>query len=605
MPSPAELLAETAPSALADGTSEAASLFRKGNVLLTQGRVAESIAYYQRSLSLDLCQPDAHNNLGLALTALGRIDAAVAHYERALVLNPGHIQANSNLGVLRAQQGRPGDALACYEKVLAIEPNHVEAHNNLGVLLTQLDRLDEAVAHFERALSVQPHHAEYHYNLGVAFWGQGRMDNAAEQYAQALSIQPGHAAAHNAMGNILKLQGHFDTALFHYDQAIAVKPDFAEAHFSRSELRKFSSGDPDLAVLETLAASTGCPPVKAPFFHFAAAKAWEDCGKYDRAFEHFRAGNTLRRRQILYREADNAALIQRIQAVFDPLLFDRLRGQGDPSSAPVFVLGMPRSGSTLVEQILSSHPSIHGAGELEAFPKAMHTEFARSGSAGQYPESARLLDGAAARRIGSQYLAQLPSAAGQAARVVDKMPDNFFSVGLLHLTLPNARIIHTVRHPMDTCWSCYSRLFTTGQPFSYDLGELARYYRRYEELMAHWRAVLPSGVMIDVAYEDVVEDLEGQARRLIEFCGLAWDDRCLSFHQNRRTVKTASAVQVRRPLYRSSLQRWRRYEPWLGPLLRELGENATDVRLSPGYTRETFLSRESQIACTASVPVHY
>lgn len=576
MPSQTERSTGTAPSPRAEGASEAASHFGKGNALLTQGRAAESIGHYERSLGLDPYQPDAHNNLGLALTALSRITEAISHYERALVLNPDHLQANSNLGVLHAQQGRPGDAIVCYEKVLAIEPDHAEAHNNLAILLVQLGRLDEAVAHFERALAVRPDHAEYHYNLGVAFWAQGRLDDAAARYEQALAIQPNHAAAHNSTGNILKLQGRFDAALFHYDQAIAAKPDFAEAHFSRSELRKFKSGEQELVVLEKLATSGGCSPVKAPFFHFAAAKAWEDCGRYDRAFEHFRTGNALRRRQIEYREADHAALVRRIKAVFEPVLFDRLAGEGEASSAPVFVLGMPRSGSTLVEQILSSHPQVYGAGELDAFSKAMQRELAGSGSGSDYPESARSLDGIVARRIGRQYLAQLPAAANQAARVVDKMPDNFFNAGLIHLALPNARIIHTIRNPMDTCWSCYSRLFTAGQPFSYDLPELARYYRRYEELMAHWRAVLPSNVMIDVSYEDVVEDLEGQARRLIKFCGLAWDDRCLSFHRNSRTVKTASSVQVRQPLYRTSLQRWRHYEAWLGPLMRELGETGPD-----------------------------
>jgi hypothetical protein len=221
---------------------------------------------------------------------------------------------------------------------------------------------------------------------------------------------------------------------------------------------------------------------------------------------------------------------------------------------------MPRSGSTLIEQILASHPQIQGAGELTTLEKM---------EAG-YPESYSALDGPALRRLGESYLAQMPLLANGKVRIVDKLPGNFLRVGLIRLMLPNARIIHTTRNPIDTCVSCYSKLFTVGLPFTYDLGELGRYYRAYSELMAHWRSVLPPGAMLDVSYEDVIDDLEGQARRLIDYCGLPWDDRCISFYRTIRPVKTASAVQVRQPLFRSSLQRWRRYEAGLGPLLDEL-----------------------------------
>jgi Flp pilus assembly protein TadD len=560
-----------------------------GNALLAQGRMAEAISHYERTLALDPDQPATHNTVGLALASLDRIEEAISHYERALVLHPDHVQANSNLGVLRTRQGRHADAVGHYQRVLAIQPEHADVHNNLAALLVQQGRLDEASAHLGQALAVQPENAGFHHNLGVVYWEQGRFDDAAIHHRRALAIQPGYAAAHNCMGNILKVQGRFHDALFHYDRAIAARPDFAEAHFSRSELKTFRDGDADLAELEGLAASAGRPESQMTFFHFAAAKAWDDCGAYARAFEHFRAGNALRRRHIQYREEDQAALIRRIQAVFGRDLFDRLKGAGDPSACPVFVLGMPRSGSTLVEQILSSHPLIHGAGELNALDEAVRAESAFSGSAP---------DGAALGRIARHYLARLPAPRDGAVRIVDKMPDNFIHAGLIHLAFPNARIIHTVRNPLDTCWSCYSRLFTVGQPYSYDLGELGRFYRRYEELMDHWRSVLPADVMIDVRYEDVVADLEGQARRLIGFCGLPWDDRCLSFHRNSRTVKTASTVQVRQPLYRSSLERWRCYEKWLGPLIRELGKNGTDISSSPRHMRESFAHPGSRIACT-------
>jgi hypothetical protein len=231
---------------------------------------------------------------------------------------------------------------------------------------------------------------------------------------------------------------------------------------------------------------------------------------------------------------------------------------------------MPRSGSSLIEQILASHPQIHGAGELADLAIAVSGELSDGGWSAQYPEGVPALDGVTLRRIGRAYLDRLPAIGNGKVRIVNKSPGNFFYVGLIRLILPNARIIHTVRDPIDTCVSCYSKLFTFGSSFSYDLAELGRYHRRYRELMAHWRAVLPPGAMLDVAYEDVVDDIEGQTRRLLDYCGLPWDDRCVSFHRTSRRVTTASAVQVREPLFRSSLQRWRRYGPALAPLLREL-----------------------------------
>ncbi len=315
----------------------------------------------------------------------------------------------------------------------------------------------------------------------------------------------------------------------HYDRAIAAAPDNAEAHYHRAEIKTFAAGDADLRALEALARRDDLRADRTPFIHFALAKALEDIGDFTRALEHLRKGNGAKRRQIHYDEPAAVRNFQRIRA-------EHFEATSDPSVVPIFVLGMPRSGSSLIEQILASHPQIQGGGELHG----------RWGVDGQ------------------TWLAGLPALAAGKVRIVDKLPENFLRVGLIRRMLPNAKIIHTVRDPMDTCVSCYSKLFTTGQYFSYDMAELGRYYRLYGELMSHWKSVLPAESMLDVVYEDVVDDLEGQARRMIDYCGLPWDDRCLSFHKTVRPVKTASAVQVRKPLFRSSLQRWRKFEAGLG-----------------------------------------
>jgi hypothetical protein len=285
--------------------------------------------------------------------------------------------------------------------------------------------------------------------------------------------------------------------------------------------------------------------------------------------------NTVKRRRIAYDESRTLELFDRIRSAFDRRLFEATAGGGCHSSLPVFVIGMPRSGTTLIEQILASHPAIHGAGELSDFDQLAHQMCDGGGKAFRVPEDTRILRPVDLLKLGETYVAGLQRLAPRAERITDKMPANFLYAGLIQLALPRARIIHVLREPRDTCLSCYSKLFTAEQNFTYDLGELGRYYRKYAGLMAHWRDVLPEGRMLEIRYEDVIDDLEGSARQLIEHCGLDWDPRCIAFHQSQRPVRTASAVQVRRPIYRTSLERWRAYETHLAPLFAELGDLAT------------------------------
>jgi tetratricopeptide (TPR) repeat protein len=577
-----------------------------GNVLKLQGRIQEAAAHQRHALALKPDYAEAHHNLAVVLSELGEYDDALRHYERVLALQPDFANAHSNMGVTLADQGRITDATARFERALASNPHHVEAlnnlgkilydrgdtsgaialyeralaikpdcadiHSNLGLALSSGGRLEEALSSYLRVLAISPGHADTHIRLGNLFCDQGKTDVAASHYERAIAINPAHAEAHNNLGNVLKDYGKFAEAMAHYDRAIAIKADYAEVHFNRSGIKTFRNGDTDLAALEALANKSELPETKKLYVNFALAKALEDSGDYVRAFEQMREGNALKRRQITYDEASVGRFFERIVSVFDKSLFDRFQGCGDPSSVPVFVLGMPRSGSTLIEQILASHPRIHGAGERTGLEMAARSVLNANGPTVQYPECIPDLDEASVRRIARLYLADLPEPPEGKTRITDKMPGNFASVGLIRMILPNARIIHTTRNPIDTCVSCFSNLFASGQPFTYDMAELGRYYRRYNELMNHWRSVVPPEAMLDVAYEDVVDDLEGQARRLIDHCGLSWDDRCLDFHRNSRSVRTASAVQIRKPLFRSSLERWRKYEAFLVPLLQELGE---------------------------------
>jgi len=522
------------------------------------------------ALRPEIAEP--HCSLGNVLSAQGQLAEAAAEYERAIALKPELFAAQNNLGSVLRLQGRYDEALARYRSAVALRPDLAGPHNNLGNLLFKQGRLDEAVAEFEQALSLAPNSADAHNNLGAVLRAQGKLEQSAARFERSLALRDDYPEAHNNLGNVLWELGRFDEAAARYDRALALKPDYAEAHHDRCDVKTFRRGDADLAALEALAAEPApLPPDKMVYIHFALGKALTDVGEHARAFAEWQKGNALKRREISYDEAGHLENFRRVARTFTPALISRLSGAGDPSPRPIFVLGMPRSGSTLIEQILASHPQVYGAGELWNLDRVVRSLVDPAGQPAVYPEAIARINKPAIARMGQAYMASLPAKAAGYARVVDKAPSNFTYLGLIHLILPHAQIIHSVRDPIDTCVSCYSLLFNQGQLFSYDLAELGRYYRGYQELMQHWHDVLPAGSILDVAYEEVVADLEGQARRLIEFCGLEWDDRCLSFHETERSIGTASNQQVRQPLYRGSVERWRRYEPFLGPLLEALG----------------------------------
>ena len=600
---------------LAVAPDHAGCLHRLGALALAAGRGDRAITLIGRAIAVDGREPVYPNTLGNALFAQGRLEEAAAQYRRALTLKPDYTGARYNLGNVLRAWGRPAAALVEYQRVLALAPDHAEALNNLGAVLLDLGRLDEAAARFRQAIAIRRDYAEACFNLGSTLQEQGKLPEAAIQYRRAIrlradyadargrlgtvllelgrldeataeleravALEPDYAEAHNNLGTALLDQGRFEEAAARFDRAIQLRPDYAEAHFNRAEVPGAGLGEAGLAALEALAADRcRLPAAKTPLIHFALARALEEAGEPARAFQHLLAGNARKREQITYDEAATRDLFARIAAVFDAGLFQRRQGTGEPSTVPIFVLGMPRSGSSLVEQILASHPQVHGGGELTTL-----VAVATGATGGRcpplaYPEDVPGLDDAALRRLGGAYLAGLPPLPAGKTRITDKMPYNFLNIGLIRLILPGARIIHTERNPADTCVSCFSKLFPLSQAFSYDLGELGRYYRWYRALMVHWRTVLPPDAVLDVSYEAVVEDLEAQARRLVAWCGLPWDDRCLDFHETRRAVRTASAVQVRQPLFRSSLERWRRYQAWLQPLLRELDDPAAPVPLA-------------------------
>jgi len=477
------------------------------------------------------------------------------------------------------QAGRLGAAIELYEQILALRPNFSEVHNNRGLALAELDRSDEAVASYARAVAIKPDNPETLCNWGLALAQLERWDEAEAKLRRAVAINPAFAGAHNNLGLILKERGRMAEAHSAIEEAIRLSPKDASYYDNLAAIHSFSAGDRYFTALESLAAdAASLSAVNRMHLHFALAKINEQLGNPDNAFRQLLTGNALKRQQVAYNEAATLAQMTRTRELFTRDFIRARVGDGVRSPVPVFIIGMPRSGTTLIEQILASHPAIHGAGELTLFEQTADAIGRTTPQSLPFPEFMPDMSAQQFRELGALYLHKLSALAPGAARIVDKMPANFLFAGLIHLALPDATIIHAIRDPVDTCVSCFAVHFTKGQFHTYDLAELGRYYRHYQELMAHWRRVLPPGRIIDVRYAELVDDLEGVARRIIARCGLPWDSRCLDFHRNERPVRTASATQVRQPIYRSSVGRWHRYRNYLGPLFAELAPaNGADV----------------------------
>ncbi|MDP9124865.1 MAG: sulfotransferase, partial [Pseudomonadota bacterium] len=474
------------------------------------------------------------------------------------------------LGVAQEALQRYADAEAAYRSALEVDPGLAEAHANLGNCLRRLGRLFEAEAHFARAIELKPDYAVAHFNLGILLQERAEPDRAIAEYRRALAWRPDFIEALNNLGSCLRTQGFVDEARVVFERILELRPTQVEAHCNLAQYKTYRPGDPQIdQFLSQRHRLESLPQEGQVRYWFALGKMMEDVGRHDDAFAAYAEGNRAKRELTPWDEGAHLDLQRRIIATFSG---EKLARQAIPATAegptPIFILGMPRSGTSLLEQVLATLPGVHGAGEITWLPdtlQAVGTDCEQG--AFHFPETLETWSGEALRELGDRYVERIRELAPDSTHVVDKLPDNFMHIGLIHLMFPTARIVHSMRDPMDSCFSCFSRLFIGNNlGYTYDLGALARYWVSYHELMRHWHAVLPAGRILDVLYESMVSDFENQARRLVEYLGLPWDDRCLGFHNNRRVVRTASMAQVRRPIYKTSVARWKAYEAHLGEL---------------------------------------
>jgi tetratricopeptide (TPR) repeat protein len=531
------------------------------------GRLEEAEAGYRKILQTDPRHADANHFLGMIAHHFGHFEAAVELIGIAIKEKPGVAAFHFNLGLALQRQEMWDKAGEAFRQALKINPNHSEALSNLGQTLHKLDRLDEAITCFHHSLELKPGHIIALNNLGLCLQDKRQLDDAVEAFRKAIDIDPDFHEAHNNLGNVLEEQGDMEKAHASFRRAIDIKPDFVEAYRHLITSQKNTEYSQEMKAMEGLLARSDLPELEEMQLNFGLAKAYEDLKEFEKSFDFVLEGNRLKRLSYKYATKDNEVYFNRLKETFNASFFDNRKDWGCQDEAPIFILGMPRSGTSLVEQILASHPLVVGAGELMDLSTVCHSHDTIASRV--FPDSIIDLEMEEFSRMGADYVDRLRAHSSSASYITDKLPGNFPLLGMIKAILPRARVVHCRRDPIDTCLSIFKNYFLGEHPYAYEMTELGDYHKLYRDLMAHWHGVLP-GFVHDIDYEKLVSDPENQIPGLLEACGLPFDEACLSFYKTERPVRTVSVVQVRQPMYKDSVQAWKRYEKQLQPLIAAL-----------------------------------
>jgi tetratricopeptide (TPR) repeat protein len=538
-----------------------------GVALYDAGQVAEAVASYREALKVRPAYAEAHNNLGNALTDLGQSEAALASFNSALQINPRYSEAYCNMGDTLRSLGKAEEATRCFETAIQIRPDYAKAYCGLGASKNDQGLHKQAIESLRKAIQLQPDFAVAYCNLGNALSDLGSHDEAMVSYREALKINPDFAEVHSNLGNSLCEFGLYEEAIASYTRALELRPDFAEAHNNLSRLKTYTKEDPQIVEIQKRMMDEALTESGRMHLSFALGKVYEDLGDVDQSFSHLLQGNRLRKKAFGYDINRDRKLFEQIKLLFNA---DSLQAGSIVESnsrftrQPIFIVGMPRSGTTLTEQILASHSQVWGGGELEALGRiltpVMQQAITSPGRHIPFETFVNCRDG---------YLADLESLPATAPYVTDKMPQNFRWAGFLLTTMPDVKIINVRRDPPASCWSMFKMQFR-GHGYSNDLVDLANYYKLYFDLMGFWSEEFP-GRIYDLDYEALTRNQESETRKLLEFCELDWEEQCLEFYKTKRAVRTPSGRQVRQKMYTGSSEAWRKYERHLGPLLESLG----------------------------------
>lgn len=548
-----------------------------GNLLRLRGQLSEAEACYREALRLRPANPIALANLGAVQREQGRLDEAEACQRQALRLQPGFAMAQSYLGDVLLDRGNPRDAEFCFREALRLQPNLAESHRGLGIAVHRQRRLQEAEACYREAIRLRPGYVEAFGNLGDLMRDVQNIPAARAAYAEAIRYKPDSVEALNNLAACLIEEGNSAEAIVHLHEALRLRPGYVPSLGNLGTLARdgfYQFTDDEIGQLRSQLATGNLSVEGRSTLSYSLANVLDKRKEHDEAFRYYIQANELKRqvfqqRGMAFDPAGHIQFMDRILATATPEFFRKVESFGLPTELPVFILGMPRSGTTLVEQILASHPQVFGAGELSDIPNLGRDLGQSLQPAEEYPSCLGRVGPELARAAAARHLERLRQLGGSATRVTDKLPANVFHLALIYSLFPQARVIHCLRDPIDICVSCFLQDFTT-LSFATRLDDIGIYYREYERLAAHWRTVLPMRIL-EVRYEELIANQEGESRRMLDFIGLDWDERCLAFHKNERVIQTSSVAQVRQPIYNSSVNRWKRYRQHLGPLFAALG----------------------------------
>ena len=548
------------------------------------GQIDEAIKTFEKAITINPDYAEAHNNLGVTLQNLGLMDEAITSYEKAIASNPDYAEAHNNLGNIFRELEQLDAAVKSYEKVTAINPDYPEAHYNLGNTLVKLGQLETAIKSYEMVIAINPDYHQAHYNLGNTLAELGQLETAIKSYEMVIAINPDYPEAYFNLGRSLQQLGKLDQAVKCYEKAISIRPNYSGAYYNLSYLKKYTVSDPQISKMQSLISSDNITQSDRIDLYFALAKVYENLDNQDKLFKYLHEANRLLKHELNYSLDRSKTLFSTVKEIFSKPYPDIEKSlSSEPSTfKPIFIVGMPRSGSTLVEQIISSHHAVHGAGESQDLRSLIAPILSdnliqgskiASTSIGNdkiYLSSKSSLPEEAFLSLRKQYLNVLAKLNVSESVITDKSLSNFRFIGFILTSFPEAKIIHMKRDARAICWSIYKSNFRSkGNGYSYNFDDLAGFYGLYTDLMDFWHQLFPDRIY-DMCYEDLTTNQEEETRKLLEYCELEWDDNCLNFHNSKRAVKTASALQVRQKMYQGSSEAWKKYKNHLQPLINDL-----------------------------------
>ena len=575
-----------------------------GLLCIQTNRFEEAIKLIQQALNTQAGNPQSHYNLAIAFKELGQMDEAEKHFRKSASLAPGNFQAFNSLGVILRLQGKTDDAVKSLKSALKANPFYAEAHCNLGMTMQEMGEMKQARSCFNRAVEINPGMTEAHIGLAELSIDQNQLKDAKSSIRQALKISPDSSEAHNALGIVLNKQGKTEKAISSFSQAaeispantealmnlgitleqsgqleaaeesyqgaIKARPDFANAYYLLAHLKNHRSSDDEIQAALTVFQNSKTSEKQKTQLAFALSCAYESRQQYEDSFNFLQEGHHLKKQHLVFDLAKETDFFKSLAETFNKDFFEQQSNTEMMGESTLFVVGMPRSGTSLTEQILASHPTVYGAGELKLIALTSRKIARETGH--PFPQSCKRLDDTSLQTYGRNYLEELKQMSPDAEVITDTNPINFLYIGLIAMLFPGARFINCVRDPMDNCLSIYKHLLADPHSYSHDLKDLGAYFNLYRDLMKHWHAVLP-GKIYDLPYEKLVADSEKEIRGLLDFCTLPFDENCLHFHKTSRVVRTPSASHVHQPHYSDTIDLWKHYEQQLKPLQAILNPN--------------------------------